>query len=48
MIASANAAVVPGKETDVVPGLASMVATRKLGTKSRCSSAAAMTSCCCE
>jgi Cu/Ag efflux pump CusA len=31
MFAAANAAVVPGKLTDMMPGLASTVATRKLG-----------------
>src|SRR5690242_540652 len=48
MFAAANAAIVPGKMTDTVAGLASTVATRTLGTKSRACSAAAMTYCCCE
>src|SRR5271155_3222272 len=48
MFASANAAVVPGKVTDTMPGLDATVATRKLGTKSLSCSAVAMTSLCCE
>jgi hypothetical protein len=48
MFASSNAAVVPGKVTDIVPGLAATVSTRKLGTKSRSCSAVAMTCRCCE
>src|ERR1700719_39192 len=34
--------------TEMVPGLAPIVATRTLGTKSRSCSAVAMTCCCCE
>src|SRR6516165_4432313 len=48
MFAAANAAVVPGKMTDTVAGLASTVATRTLGTTSRACSAVAATCCCCE
>src|SRR3984957_5411005 len=48
MFASANAAVVPGKVADTMPGLGPTVATRTLGTKSRSCSAVAMTCCCCD
>src|SRR5215471_12901159 len=48
MSAAANAAVVPGKVTDTVAGLAWTVATSTLGTKSRACSAVAATCCCCE
>src|SRR5690348_7938886 len=48
MLAAANAAVVPGKVTETVAGLASTVATRTLGTKLRSCSALAMTCRCCE
>src|SRR3984957_14048803 len=46
MLACANAAVVAGKVTETMSGFATTVATRKLGTKSRCRSAVAITSCC--
>src|SRR5580704_9515941 len=48
MFAAANAAVVPGKVTDTVAGLAWTVATRTLGMKSRACSAVAVTCSCCE
>src|ERR1700735_2012713 len=46
MLACANAAVVAGKVTETMSGFATTVATRKLGTKSRCRSAVAITTCC--